>query len=245
MVKLNGYYFLFASHLSGWDPNDNEYTYATSLAGPWSTWATFATAGSDTYSSQTTFILPVSDSLTMYLGDRWVSSDLLASTYVWLPLSISGTSATMADAVNWVPNTASGGAWAAGPGETQPEGENATLSGGAEAVTCAGCSGGAAAGYVGGPSGGAVAFSGVRSDAAARTTVRVKYENGDGAPRYANVSCNGVEQNIAFLPTADGNTPGSSVVTCALAEGSGNTVVISQSDGAYGPDIDRIMVPLT
>ncbi|KAF3760746.1 family 43 glycoside hydrolase [Cryphonectria parasitica EP155] len=245
MLKQNGYYYLFASHLSGWDPNDNEYVYATDIAGPWSSWTTFATVGTDTYSSQTNYILPVSSDLTMYLGDRWVSTNLMASTYVWLPLTISGTSVTMADQVNWIPNVASGGDWTEGPSETWPEGEDATLTDGATVVTCSGCSGGEAAGYIGGPDDGTVTFTGVESDATTKTTIRIKYENGDSTQRFANVSCNGVEQNIAFLPTADGNTPGSSVVTCGLTTGSSNTVVITQTDGTYGPDVDRIMVPLS
>lgn len=251
MVKKDGYYFLFASHLSGWNPNDNVYTYSESLSSGWSDWATFATVGSDTYSSQTNFILPVSDNLTVYLGDRWVSDNLMASTYVWLPLSFSSntTTVTMSDYVNWVPNVASGGGWTAGPTENNPEGENATLAGGAKVVTCSGCSGGEAAGDIGGSSGGSVTFDGVVNGAAAATTtttIRIKYENGDSTQRYANVSCNGVEQTLAFLPTASGNgTPGTSVLTCGLAEGSDNVVVISQSDGSYGPDVDRLMVPVS
>lgn len=244
MVKKNGYYFLFASHLSGWDANDNEYTYATSLSGPWSSWATFATVGSDTYTSQTNYILPVSDSLTMYLGDRWVSTNLMASTYVWLPLTFSGTSVTMANYVNWIPNVA--GTWSAGPTENDPEGESATLANGAKVVDCSGCSGGEAAGYIGGSTDGTVTFSNVVSDATTTTTIRVKYENGDSSQRLANVTCGGVEHNLAFLPTASGvGAPGSSVVHCGLTSGSGNTVVIGQSDGSYGPDVDRIMVPVS
>lgn len=251
MVKRDGVYYLFASHLSGWDPNDNEYATATNLSGPWSSWATFATAGSDTYTSQTNYVLPVSDDLVVYLGDRWVSSDLMASTYVWLPLTFSGTTTTvtMANYVNWIPNVAAGGSWTAGPTENDPEGEAATLSGGAKVVTCSGCSGGEAAGYIGGSSsgGGVVTFSGVTSSASTTTTVRVKYENGDGAPRYANVTCGGAERRVAFLPTASGQgAPGSSVVQCALAAGSGNVVVIAgEGDGSYGPDVDRIMVPVS
>lgn len=245
MVKKNGYYFLFASKLTGWDANDNVYTYATSLAGPWSSWTTFATSGSNTYSSQTNFVLPVSNNLTMYLGDRWVSTNLMRSTYVWLPLTFSGTTVTMANYVNWIPNVAGGGAWSAGPSETQPEGESATLSGGAKAVTCTGCSGGSAAGYIGGSTDGTVTFSGVQSNAATTSTVRIKYENGDSTQRYASVSCNGVSQKVAFLPTSDGQTPGSSVVQCGLTSGTSNTVVITQTDGTWGPDVDRIMVPLS
>lgn len=246
MVKKNGYYFLFASKLSGWSPNDNAYVYATNLSGPWSSWTTFATAGSNTYSSQTNYILPVSSSLTMYLGDRWVSTDLEASTYVWLPLTFSGTTVTMANYVNWIPNVASGGAWTAGPSENDPEGESATLSGGASVVTCSGCSGGEAAGYIGGSSGGKVTFSNVTSSATTTTTIRVKYENGDGSPRHGVVTCGGVAHELAFLPTASGQgSPGSSVVNCAMTAGSANTIVITQTDGTYGPDIDRIMVPVS
>ncbi|KUI72633.1 hypothetical protein VM1G_08505 [Cytospora mali] len=246
MVKKNGYYFLFASHLSGWSPNDNLYTYSKSLSSGWSDWTTFATAGSDTYSSQTNYILPVSDDLTMYLGDRWVSSNLMASTYVWLPLAFSGTDVTMADYVNWIPNVAGGGSWTAGPSETDPEGENATLADGAKVVSCSGCSGGESAGYIGGSTGGSATFNGVVSHATTTTTIRIKYENGDSTQRFANVSCNGVEQNLAFLPTASGNgTPGSSVLTCGLKEGSANVVVVTQTDGSYGPDVDRLMVPVS
>lgn len=248
MVKQNGYYYLLASHLSGWAANDNEYVYAKNLSGPWSSWATFATVGSDTYTSQTNFILPVSDSLTVYLGDRWVSTNLVASTYVWLPLTISGTSVTMADYTHWVPNVASGGAWTSGPSETDYQGEAGTLAGGAKVVACSGCSGAEAAGYLGGTSSppGSVTLAGLTSGATTKTTLRINYENGDGTPRYANVSCNGVEQEIAFLPTASGQgTPGISVVTCGLTAGSANTVVVTQSDGTWAPDVDEVVVPLS
>ncbi|KAG6359327.1 hypothetical protein INS49_012848 [Diaporthe citri] len=244
IVKKNGYYFLFASKLTGWNANDNVYTYSTSLSSGWSAWATFATAGSNTYTSQTNYVLPVSNSLTMYMGDRWVSTNLMASTYVWLPLTFSGTKVTMANQVNWIPNVASGGAWTVGPSESQAEGEAATLTNGAKTVTCSGCSGGSAAGYIGGSTGGTVTFNGVVSSAATTSSIRIKYQNGDSSQRYADVSCNGVKQKVAFLPTASGNgTPGSSVVNCALRSGSDNVVVVSQTDGTYGPDVDRIMVP--
>lgn len=237
---------MFGSYLTGWDPNDNPYSYATNLSGPWSDWTAFATVGSDTYTSQTNYILPVSDDLAMYMGDRWVSTNLMRSTYVWLPLSISGTAVTMANHVNWIPNVAGGGAWTAGPAETQAEGEAAGLSGGAVVVACSGCSGSEAAGYIGGPAGGAVAFSGVEAEAGGDTTIRIRYENGDGGQRFAEVSCNGAAAaTVAFLPTDSGVTPGSSVLVCALAAGAANTVVMTQTDGGYGPDVDRILVPLS
>ena len=178
------------------------------------------------------------------MGDRWVSTNLMRSTYIWLPLTISGTKVTMANYVNWVPNV-SAGTWTPGPSETQPEAEAATLSNGAVVVSCSGCSGSQAVGYIGGSSHGTLTFSGVSSNVATKTTIRVKYENGDSSQRFATVSCNGVGQTIAFLPTDNGYTPGSSSVHCNLNSGSSNTVVVTQTDGTYGPDVDRIMVPVS
>ncbi|ORY57262.1 galactan 1,3-beta-galactosidase [Pseudomassariella vexata] len=244
ILKKGDYYFMFGSYLTGWDPNDNVYSYATSLSGPWSNWATFATVGSKTYTSQTTYLLPFGDGA-IYMGDRWVSTNLMRSTYVWLPLTISGTSITMPDRVNWVPNV-SAGTWSAGPSESQPEAESAALSSGAATISCSGCSGAESVGNIGGSMDGEVTFSGLSSSAATRSTVRIKYENGDTAQRHANVIVNGVSQVVAFLPTANGQTPGSSTLHCDLLAGTGNTITIAGlGDGTYGPDVDRIMVPNT
>ena len=48
MLKLAGIYYLFGSHLSGWAANDNLYTTAQSLAGPWTPWKPFVPQGSNT-----------------------------------------------------------------------------------------------------------------------------------------------------------------------------------------------------
>jgi hypothetical protein len=241
LIKKNGVYFMFASQLSGWDPNDNYYSTASSVSGPWSGWKKFADSGSNTYASQTTFVLPVGDSF-MYMGDRWVSSNLMRSTYIWLPLQISGTTASMKNAVNWVldPST---GAMTSGSTEKSYEGEAGTLTGGAKSISCSGCSGGKAAGYVGGASFGAVTLSNVQSSAATRTTIRIKYLNGDKSQRFAEVSVNGKSQMVAFLPHG-GSDPASSVVHADLNQG-GNEVKIGVSGGGWGPDVDRVMVPLS
>ncbi|KAH8706261.1 galactan 1,3-beta-galactosidase [Ilyonectria robusta] len=242
ILKKDGKYFMFGSHLTGWNPNDNVYSYADSLSGPWSSWTEFADDGSNTYTSQTSYILPLGDSA-IYMGDRWFSTNLMRSTYIWLPLQISGTSVYMANRVNWVPQVSSK-TWTTAPSENWYEGEAATLSNGAVSVQCTGCSGGAAAGYIGGSSGGTASFSSVHSDATTRTTIRLKFANGDSGERYATVAVNGKKQAIAFLSTGTGQDPGSSVIHCDLNSGSANTVVITTEGGSYGPDIDRIMVPV-
>jgi hypothetical protein len=240
MIKKNGVYFMFGSKLTGWDPNDNVYSTATNIAGPWSAWKGFADSGSKTYTSQTNFILPLGDNA-IYMGDRWVSSNLMRSTYVWLPLTLSGTTASMKNSVNWVPNVATGSA-SSGPSETSYEGESATLSGGAKSVSCTGCSGKSAAGYIGGSATGSASFASVSSSATTRTTIRIKYLNGDKSQRFSDVSVNGgAAQSVAFLPSV-GTDPGSSSVHVDLKAGV-NTVKISASGSGWGPDVDRLMVP--
>lgn len=178
------------------------------------------------------------------MGDRWHSSNLMRSTYIWLPLTISGTSISMANRVNWVPDVASQ-TWSAGPSETQHEGEDAALSNGATSVDCSGCSGSAAAGYLGGPDGGTAEWTGVSSEATTRSTIRFKHTNGDSSQRRATVTVNGVSQQVAFLPT-EGGTPDSSSVHCDLVAGSDNTVVVSVADdgSSWAADIDRIFIPV-
>ncbi|KAL8298871.1 hypothetical protein RB597_007478 [Gaeumannomyces tritici] len=257
MVKLSGRYYMFGSHLTGWDPNDNVYSTATSVSGPWSAWKTFADVGSNTYASQTTFVLPYggADGSTnvMYLGDRWVSSNLQSSTYIWLPLRLDGAGGVSMKNMpgSWVPNADGAGAspsWAAAPAETVYEGEAGQLAGGARQVACGACSGGTSAGYLGGDGGsnnGTVTFSGVRSSGRdALSTVRIRFLNGDSNPRYAGVSVNGAPPvRVAFEPTRGGVS--SSTLHVQLRAGSGNTIVVGGvGGGLWGPDVDSIVVPM-
>lgn len=76
----------------------------------------------------------------MYMGDRWVPSNLRRSTYVWLPLNITGTTVTMPNLTSWVPD-AGAGTWAPAPAETEYEAEtNSLLSGSARIFDCTGMS---------------------------------------------------------------------------------------------------------
>ncbi|MET8763484.1 RICIN domain-containing protein [Lentzea sp. NPDC004782] len=91
LFKRNGVYFMLTSGTSGWNPNQQRYATATSLAGPWTA---MADAGNDTtYRSQTAYVLPVqgmSGTSYLYLGDRWGNSTggtVNDSQYVWLPIA--------------------------------------------------------------------------------------------------------------------------------------------------------------
>jgi hypothetical protein len=177
----------------------------------------------------------------MYMGDRWVSKNLMASTYVWLPLSISGTKVSMKNQANWSPNVDTNATWAAGGGEKSYEGEDGTAGGKARVVSCDDCSGKKAMGYIGGTDAGTVTFSGVQASRDGLTTVRIRYVNGESKTRYANVKVNGDSgTKVAFLPT--GSSSGSSALNVVLKNGA-NTVVFEGVDAGWGPDVDRILVP--
>ncbi|NUR29065.1 MAG: family 43 glycosylhydrolase [Catenulispora sp.] len=111
MVKANGTYYVLGSHLTGWNLNDNAYATATSLSGTWSSFKDFAPAGTNTYQTQTANIIPVAGSsgtTYIYAGDRWNPNSLGESLMVWLPLTLSGTTANVGWQNSWSLDTSAG-----------------------------------------------------------------------------------------------------------------------------------------
>ncbi|MFK0280939.1 RICIN domain-containing protein [Streptomyces sp. NPDC090499] len=104
LFKRNGVYFMLTSAATGWSPNQQKYATATSLAGPWTSWANVG--DSTAYGSQTAYVLPVSGTSGtsyLYMGDRWGNSfggTVNDSRYVWLPLTFS-TDTSMS--MSWYP----------------------------------------------------------------------------------------------------------------------------------------------
>ena len=87
-MKHDGRYLLFGSDLTYWHMNDNKYAVASELAGPWSAWRDIAPAGSNTFESQVSVVVPVGGGF-VYVGDRWTEHDLESSPLVMLPLRIT------------------------------------------------------------------------------------------------------------------------------------------------------------
>ncbi len=88
--KHNGKYYIISSGTSGWDPNQSEIAVADHIFGPWKTIGNpcMGAESETTFRSQSTFILPVPGKAKgsfIYMGDRWIGSQLEKSTYVWLP----------------------------------------------------------------------------------------------------------------------------------------------------------------
>jgi hypothetical protein len=175
----------------------------------------------------------------MYMGDRWVSKNLMASTYIWLPLNISGTSVTMKNKEAWVPWGLFGRTWSEPPPTNSYEAENGSLGGEARTIDCIDCSGKKAMGYIGGPENGTVTIARVKTSRVGLSTVRVKYINGDSKARYASVIKNGSEPvRLAFLPT-NGGISTSTLITTLTAD---NTFVFEGINDGWGPDVDKIQL---
>ncbi|KAL5344439.1 hypothetical protein ACLOAV_010699 [Pseudogymnoascus australis] len=240
LVKVQDTYFIFGSHLTGWNANDNIYSYAKSLEGPWSEWTEFAPVGSKTHASQVNYVLPLGSDKALYMGDRWVENNLAASTYIWLPLKFDGTSVKLDWYESWTVDMEAGN-WYSVDAKMH-EGEAAALSNNSVVVGCNLCSGSKAAGYIGGEDNGTVTFN-VDVTSNERVTLTIKYWNNDYDSRFATFSVNGREkQTAAFLSTGHYYWGvGSSVIHVDLREGS-NTIVVSGSDG-WGPDVDALRVP--
>jgi hypothetical protein len=104
LFKRGNVYFMLTSGATGWNPNQQQYATATSLAGPWSAMRDVGDATA--YGSQTAYVLPVQGARTtsyLYMGDRWGNSfggKVNDSRYVWLPLNFP-TATTMT--MDWYP----------------------------------------------------------------------------------------------------------------------------------------------
>jgi uncharacterized protein Usg len=101
IFKKEGTYFWIGSGLTSWERNDNYYFTSKSLKGPWINKGIFAPAGSLTWNSQSTYVLPITgskDTTYMFMGDRWsFPRQQSSATYVWQPLEVANESISLPD----------------------------------------------------------------------------------------------------------------------------------------------------
>jgi beta-galactosidase len=91
VFKRNGKYYLIASGCTGWAPNAARSAAADSIWGPWTEFDN-PCEGSEaetTFRSQSTYVLPVPgwNDTFIFMADRWNSTNLPDSRYIWLPLN--------------------------------------------------------------------------------------------------------------------------------------------------------------
>ena len=88
IFKRNGMYYLMTSACTGWHPNQASYAIASSLLGEWTNMGDPCVddVKKTTFDSQSTCIFEAAKDTYIYMGDRWLSEDLVNSKYIWLPL---------------------------------------------------------------------------------------------------------------------------------------------------------------
>jgi len=90
VFKRSGKYYLIASGCTGWAPNAARSAVADSIWGPWTELGNpWEGAEAETsFNSQSSYVLPVQgqNDKFIYVADRWISTNLPDSRYIWLPL---------------------------------------------------------------------------------------------------------------------------------------------------------------
>ena len=88
LFKANNQYYMITSGCTGWSPNPAQYAISNSVLGEWKTIGNPCTddGASTTYNTQSTCVYKVDEGEYIYMGDRWYSSTLRDSRYVWLPI---------------------------------------------------------------------------------------------------------------------------------------------------------------
>ncbi len=102
IFKVGDTYFGLFSGCTGWDPNAGRRAYTQDIFGTWNhrkdpmqnySYGENFCVDDDaylSYHSQSTCVFPVhgKENCFVYMGDRWNSSNVASSKYVWLPLSV-------------------------------------------------------------------------------------------------------------------------------------------------------------
>jgi hypothetical protein len=99
VFKYNGKYYMISSGCTGWDPNEAKYAVANSPLGPWTIMSN-PCVGQDadrTFGGQSTYVLPIDEESGkfIFMADKWNSSSLISSTYIWLPLQFENDEPTI------------------------------------------------------------------------------------------------------------------------------------------------------
>jgi len=87
-----GKYYMFSSGTTGWKPNPGRLSVSPKITGEWVALGNPCRGteeeNSITFGSQSTFVLQVQGrrNFFIYMGDRWIPSNLADSPHVWLPV---------------------------------------------------------------------------------------------------------------------------------------------------------------
>jgi hypothetical protein len=111
VVHYDGLYYVLGSHLTGWNPNPNQYATAPRLEGPWSEFKDVAPLDKRTYDSQSSNLIKVVGSkktTVIYYGDQWKPQTQWDSRYLWMPVEIGGGRLSLPEPREWTLDVATG-----------------------------------------------------------------------------------------------------------------------------------------
>jgi hypothetical protein len=105
VFKQGELYFGLFSECDGWNPTPGHTGYSQDIMGIWNDGTNFATDANkeQSYQSQSAYVFRVHgyEKAYIYMGDRWNSSNVGGSRYVWLPLSLRSGYPTVVYAETW------------------------------------------------------------------------------------------------------------------------------------------------
>jgi hypothetical protein len=105
VFKAGDTFYWIGSSKTGWQANDDFYSTAPAMTGPWTYKGSVAPVGKDTWMTQSTWVMPIVGSegtVYMYWGDHWQGQNSgdpgqhnYLTTYVFQPLVFTGTAISM------------------------------------------------------------------------------------------------------------------------------------------------------
>jgi len=103
VLQYNNLVYLVVSHCTGWDYNPPEVWTSSSFNSTWKQSGN-PTTSQTCYDSQPTFLLPLTGKYQghfIFMADRWNYPNLASASYVWLPVSFSGSTLKITNYDSW------------------------------------------------------------------------------------------------------------------------------------------------
>lgn len=244
LAKIDDHYVLLSSGTSGWGKNQQQYSTARSMEGPWAPWKNIG--NTDGYGSQTAYIIPVignTKTTLIYGGDDHNNVNLKDSRYVWLPIKVDGLNLTL-DYMNQWHLDIQKGAWAPTIDATL---NTNTLHGTATLAECSTASNGYTINKLGtgGNNNGIAELDNLHVTNEGIYPVAIKYIT--DTDRDIDLYVNDIfVKTVTFRSSGswchDGGSPSEQMTQLPLKKGN-NKITIKNENG-NAPNIDSIRIPL-
>ncbi|MGF1758243.1 family 43 glycosylhydrolase [Photobacterium sagamiensis] len=240
LMKTGDTYVLLSSGTTSWNTNQQKYSTAPSMSGPWSEWKNIGDEVG--FGSQTAFIIPVNGSneaTFIYAADSNKGNVLVDSRYVWLPIKQNNGELKLDWMASWGISEATG-EWYPSLDASLPTN---TLFGTAIIDSCPSVSSGFTVNKLGtgGNNNGSLQINNLYVPRAGDYQLDVSYFSSED--READISINGEYQSRSTFSASgawcyDGGVPATKTITVNLNQGD-NSITFSNSAG-NAPVLDKV-----